>query len=145
MAQILFWKMSGTKSNYSNFKIQATFEIKNESLQISAQYSTQNDILQDLFRQSGVTYTQIDISPYIDLLNSKHTPEEYIRGKFVLTFFVKTLIYTIHNSVDIIQSKKRAKDSLGLGYENAISRLCGIMRSPDSLTGFFKSMEKGLI
>lgn len=92
MAQILFWKMSGIKSNYSNFKIQAIFEIKNESLQLNAQYGTQNDILQALFRQSGVTYTQIDISPYIDLLNAKHTPEEYIRGKFVLTFFVKTLI-----------------------------------------------------
>lgn len=145
MAHILYWKMNGIKSNYSNYKIQGVFEIKNETLQVNPQYAAPNAISQELFRQSGVTYTHLDISPYIALLKAKHSPEEYIRGKFVLAFFVKILIYTIHNSANIIPSKKKAKDTLGLGYENAILRLCGIMSSPDSLVAFFEKMKEDLL
>ena len=145
MAQILYWKTNNIKSNYSNYKMQNTIEIKSKVLQLNQKLQTEEDILQDLFKQSNVVYTSTDISPYKDLLNAKHTPDEYIRGKFVLAFFVKILMYTTQNSTDIIPSKKKAKDSLGLGYENTVSMLCGIMKTPDSLKIFFSNMRNALL
>lgn len=145
MAQILYWKMNGIKSNYANYKMQSTFDIKNGTLHTNPRYGTEEDILQDLFRQSGVAYVSTDISQYKSLLNTKHTPDEYIRGKYILAFFVKIIIYTVHNSINITPSKKKAKDSLGLGYENVILKLCGIMKSPDSLVEFFENMKKNLL
>jgi hypothetical protein len=142
MAQILYWKTNAIASNYSNFKMQNIFDIMGNQLQ--SRYEDVDSILHELFRQSQVPYVQVDISPYIDLLKSKHTPDEYIRGKFILTFFSKTLNYSIRNSKSIIPSGKKAKDSLGLGYENVIAKLCGIMRPPASLTAFFKQMQNNL-
>lgn len=145
MAQILCWKTNGIKSNYSNYKMQNAIEIRDEVLQLNTKLRTEEDVLQDLFKQSNVTYTPVDISPYKDLLNAKHTPDEYIRGKFILVFFAKTLTYTTLNSERIIPSKKKAKDSLGLGYENTILKLCGIMRSPETLVEFFNNMKTALL
>lgn len=145
MAQILYWKENNIKSNYANYKMQNVIEIKNGTLQLNPNLLTEEDVLQDLFRQSNVPYIPTDISMYKDLLNEKHTPEEYIRGKFVVAFFVKTLIYTTKYSIDIIPSRKKAKDSLGLGYENAILKLCGIMKTPETLVTFFKDATNSLL
>lgn len=142
MAQILYWKINCIKSNYANFKMQNIFEIVETQLQL--RYEDIDSVLHELFRESHVPYVQIDIAPYITLLNSRHTPDEYIRGKYVLTFFSKILNYSIRNSENIIQSRKKAKDSLGLGYENVIAKLCGIMRPPVSLSAFFHQMQDNL-
>lgn len=142
MAQILYWKTNSIKSNYANFKMQNIFEIVGNQLQ--PRYGDVDSLLRELYRESQVPYVQVDIALYIDLLNSKHTPDEYIRGKYILTFFSKILNYSIRNSETIIPSRKTAKDSLGLGYENIIVKLCGIMRPPVSLSAFFYQMQDNL-
>ena len=114
-------------------------------LQLKAQYANAIDVLPDLFSQSRVSYSAISIESYTELLDAKHTPDEYIRGKFVLTFFSKTLTYVARNSASVLPSHKKAKDSLGLGYENVIVKLCGIMKVPDSLRAFFLQMKDQLI
>ena len=145
MSQILYWKLNGIDAKYANFKIQQTFDVTNGGLQLKAQYANAIDVLPDLFSQSRVSYSAISIESYTELLDAKHTPDEYIRGKFVLTFFSKTLTYVARNSASVLPSHKKAKDSLGLGYENVIVKLCGIMKVPDSLRAFFLQMKDQLI
>lgn len=145
MAQILYWKLNKIDSNYSNFRIQGLFEIRNDSLIISPPFSSEDDTLKELCRQSGIAYSIIDISEYKELLNSKHTFIEYVRGKYILAFWIKSLIYISKNSESILPSKKKSKDTIGVGYENAISKLCGIMKLPETLYEFFTYIHKTLI
>lgn len=145
MAQILFWKINEIKSNYSNFKMQHIFSIADGTLRVNPAYHTEDDVLKELFIQSGVTYSHEDLLVYKELLNAKHTPDEYIRGKFVLTFFAKILMYTSKNSEVILSSKKKAKDLLGIGYESVVLKLCGIMKRPESLAEFFDNMKTRLV
>ena len=137
MAQILYWKINNIESNYSNFKMQSIFEIKNNVLQRKNAFLSNKNILEELCKQSGIEYSEINISEYISLLNSKHSSDEYIRGKNILVFFIKALMYISKNADDLLPSKKKAKDTIGIGYENAISKLCGIMKSPKSLRTFY--------
>lgn len=145
MAQILHWKLNRIKANYANFKAQNIFEINNKSFQLVETYQSEHSILLELCKQSGVPYSPIDILEYINLLNEKHTPEEYIRGKYILAFFVKILNFTTKNSSNILPSSRKSKDNLGLGYENALSKLCGIMKSPESLDKFLVRMKSQLL
>lgn len=145
MSQILYWKMNLVNANYANFKIQHTFEVTSSGLALKPQYRFPCDVLPDLFMQSGVTYAVVNLRSYTNMLNSKHSPDEYIRGKYVLTFFSKTLTYLARNSTVILPSQKKAKDSLGLGYENVVQKLCGIMKVPDALHVFYVKMKNNLL
>ena len=136
MAQILYWKQHHIDSRYSNFKIQKMFEIANNSLSRNQDFASDESLVMELSRQSGVTYTEFDIVAHIDLLSSKHSVAEYIRGKYMLVFFVKMLKYIHQNSESVLPSKKKAIDTIGVGYENALLKLCGIMTSPESLRTF---------
>lgn len=144
MAQILYWKFNNVNSNYANFKIQNVFEIKDSALQRDKLLTSDDDIIKELFRQSGITYTPIDTTTYKTLLNVRHTPEEYIRGKYVLAFFVKALLYISQNSTTVLPSKKSSRPTINVGYEDAVAKLCGIMRTPESLRTFFENMNKNL-
>lgn len=145
MAQILYWKTNRVNSNYANFKIQNMFEIKNNVLQRDGLLSSDDAVIRELFKQSGIQYSWIDISAYKTLLNEKHPPEEYIRGKYVLAFFVKALRYISSNASNVLPSKIAARPTISLGYEDAVSKLCGIMRTPETLRTFFQSMKTKLI
>ena len=145
MAQILYWKSNHINSNYANFKIQNMFEIKQNVLQRDGSLGSDDQIIQELFRQSGIDYCVTDTSTYRALLNAKHTPEEYIRGKYVLTFFVKALLYISNNSSTVLPSKKASRPTISIGYEDAVSKLCGIMRAPESLRAFFDVMKNNLL
>ena len=145
MSQILYWKMNFINANYANFKIQNTFEVTSSGLVLKPQYQSTLDVLPDLFMQSGVPFAVIDIRSYTNILKSKHSPDEYIRGKYVLTFFSKTLTYIARNSAVFLPSQKKAKDSLGLGYENVVLKLCGIMKVPNTLHVFFVKMKDNLL
>lgn len=145
MAQILCWKSNHINSNYANFKIQNVFEIKNKTLQRNEAMHSDDDVIKELFRQSGIDYSPTDTSEYRDLLNEKHLPEEYIRGKYVLAFFVKALLYISHNSVTVLPSQKTSRPTISLGYEDAVSKLCGIMRTPADLRVFFEGMNNNLL
>lgn len=145
MSQILYWKMNGIDAKYANYKIQQTFDITKSGLRLKSQYKTALDILPDFFQQSKVPYAIIDIKPYSDILNSKHTPDEYIRGKYILTFFSKAFTFVARNSSCILPSQRSAKDTLSLGYENVVIKLCGIMKVPKSLHIFFAHMKENLI
>ena len=145
MAQILYWKSNHIKSNYSNFKIQNMFEIKQNVLQRESSLGSDDQIIQELFSQSGIDYCITDTSTYRALLNAKHTPEEYIRGKYVLAFFVKALLYISNNSSMVLPSKKSSRPTISIGYEDAVSKLCGIMRTPESLRAFFDVMKNNLL
>ena len=144
MSQILYWKLNHIDANYANFKVQHVFDVTFSGLVLKSQYRTVLDILPDFYLQSNIPYNNIDLSPYATLLDSKSSPNIYIRGKFILTFFSKTLNFVIQNSASILPSKTKAKDTLGLGYENVISRLSGIMRVPDSLHCYFTQMKTNL-
>ncbi len=145
MSQILYWKMNVINANYANFKIQNTFELTSTGLALKPHYQSTLDVLPDLFMQSGVPYSVINIRPYTKMLNSKHSPDEYIRGKYVLAFFSKALTYIARNSAVVLPSQKKAKDSLGLGYENVVLKLCGIMKVPNALHVFFVKMRDNLL
>ncbi len=145
MAQILYWKSNHVNSNYANFKIQNVFEIKNNVLQRDGTLSSDEEIIKELFKQSGIAYSSIDISEYSTILNAKHTPDEFIRGKYVLPFFSKALFYISQNSVSILPSKKTSHPTISIGHEDAVAKLCGIMRTPESLRIFFETMNSNLL
>jgi len=62
-----------------------------------------------------------------------------------LVFFVKVLMYIAKNTEELLPSKKKSKDTIGIGYENAISKLCGIMKTPVSLREFYNQINRELI
>lgn len=144
MAQILYWKINHIQSNYRNYKAQKTFEFKDGILSQSKSYRNRTILLRDLSVQSGIEYIEMDLSQFERILGGKHTPDEYIRGKYVLCFFAKILTYTCCHSALILPSKKQAKDSIGLGYENVVLKLCGIMSPPKTLVAFFENMKESI-
>ncbi len=145
MAQILYWKSNQINSNYANFKIQNVFEIRGGILQRDGTMSSDEDIIKELYKQSGITYCVTDTSAYRALLSAKHTPAEYIRGKYVLAFFIKSLLHISNNAATVLPSQKASRPSISLGYEDAVPKLCGIMRIPESLRIFFESMKNSLL
>lgn len=144
MAQILYWKYNGVESNYANFKIQNIFEINDNTLQRKNVFLSDENVISELCRQSNINYIEIDLSKYKEILKSINSSENYIRGKYILVFFVKVLVYISQNSEVLLPSKKKAKDTIGIGYENAISKLCGIMKLPDSLRKFYIDINNEL-
>lgn len=144
MSQILYWKLNSINANYANFKVQRFFEVTLSGIRLQQGFQSAIDILPDLFLQSNVAYTPIDTTQYTDLLSSKHSPDEYIRGKYILAFFSKTLSYVSRNSDVVLPSQKKAKINLSIGYEDVVIKLCGIMRIPNSLQIFFGKMKDNL-
>ena len=130
MAQILYWKINHIQSNYAKYKVQRIIEFKDQSLCVATPYQKRTKLLQDLSQQSGLEYIETDLSSFEHALEAKHTPDEYIRGKYVLVFFAKILTYTGQHSTLILASKLAAKDTIGLGYENVVLKLCGIDLPP---------------
>ncbi len=145
MAEILFWKTNKISSNYSNFKIQNVFTIHENSLNLNGEYSDEKALLKAFCKQSGLPFGNENLISYIAYLNKLHTPFEFIRGKYIIAFFVKLLKYTAMHSDTILISKRKAKDSIGIGYEDCIVKLCGIMSIPTSLNSFFKTMKEKLL
>ena len=70
---------------------------------------------------------------------------EYQAESIIWQIFVKIVLYTVKNSEKILPSKIKAKDSLGLGYENTVLKLCGIMKAPNSLTTFLSKMKEAVM
>lgn len=145
MAQILFWKVNNIGSNYSNFKIQNIFFLHNNALCLKDEYINERALLQAFCLQCNVPFNEHNLTPIISQLNSIHTPYEYIRGKYIVTFFVKLLKYTSQHSDMIIPSKRKAKDTLSVGFEDCVLKLCGIMSVPVSLKNFFERMKEAIM
>ena len=145
MAKILFWKINKVSSNYSNFKIQNIFTISENSLNLNEEYSDENALLTVFCKQSGLPFRNDNLSSYIAQLKTLHAPFEFIRGKYIIAFFVKLLKYTALHSDTILISKRKAKDMIGVGYEDCIVKLCGIMSIPASLNSFFETMKEKLL
>lgn len=145
MGKILLWKKNGVNGNYANFRIQSIFSIENMQLKLKNEYDDIDKVIEYLSKQSNVNYVDEDLSIYIDELKSIHNPYEFIRGKYVMAFFVCLINYAASNIDTILIKRKKIKNSLCLGYEDCIFKLCGIMKIPISLRSFYMAFNSRLI
>ena len=138
MGLILYWKINGISANYANVNCNNLFMISDSDNKISAKYEDQRSLLQYICQLSGVPYdSSINIEEYVEKLNEKNTPGNYIRGKYILSFFACILNYVARNSEKVLTSKKSAKMSISVGARDAISKLCALMPVPQTLQEFF--------
>ncbi|MBR0234915.1 MAG: DUF4435 domain-containing protein [Clostridia bacterium] len=140
MGVILFWKINNISANYANIKSQKIIEINEKGLRKAEWLKDNEDLIKYVFEQSGVDFSdEIDIEKYINLLKEKATPDYYVRGKYVLGFFVKIINYVTQNSSSILSTNRKGKMPISIGYGNAMLHLGGVMSVPLSLDGFLKT------
>lgn len=140
MGVILYWKTNGVNANYANIKSQKIVEINEKGMRKAAWLEDNEALIKYAFKQSGVEYSDtIDIKKQISLLREKATPNYYVRGKYVLGFFVKIISYVAQNSSNILSTNRKGKMAISIGYNDAMLHLGSVMPLPLSLEEFLQT------
>ena len=139
MGLILYWKLNSIKANYANINCNNIIRISETELTISDTLKNNDELLKYVFKQSDVTYDdKIDLAPYIAQLKAHFSPDHYVRGKYLLCFFVCMINYVARKSDVILNSKRKGKMTINVGQADAISKLCALMPIPQTLNDFFE-------
>ena len=145
MGLILYWKLNSIESNYANINCNNIIRISETELTISDELKNDDELLKYVFKQSGVTYDDtIDLASYVAQLKARSSPDYYVRGKYLLSFFVCMINYVAEKSDVILSSKRKGKMSISVGQADAISKLCALMPIPQTLNEFFEERFKAV-
>ena len=145
MGLILYWKLNSIEANYANINCNNIIRISETELTISDELKNDDELLKYVFKQSGVTYDDtIDLASYVAQLKAQSSPDRYVRGKYLLSFFVCMINYVAGKSDVILSSKRKGKMSISVGQADAISKLCALMPIPQTLNEFFEERFKAV-
>jgi len=138
MGFILYWKLNGIEANYSNINCNNIIQIEENDLTVIDNLKNEEEFFKYIFRQSGVTYDNtIDVESYVTKLKARSDPDHYVRGKYLLSFFVCIINYVAKKSDVILTSKRKGKMTINVGQGDAVSKLCALMPIPKTLSDFF--------
>lgn len=141
MALILHWKLNGIKANYGNINFNNIFHINNSAINIKPSFSDFEEVIKYVFDKSQITYDDsINLETCKTILQKKHKPIHFVRGKYLSCFFSAIINYTVNHSKEILPSKKEGKLSMSIGNKDLIVKLSGYIEIPYSLHLFFKKL-----
>lgn len=140
MSQILLWKRNGGKPSLNDIPPKSFFGFSDGTIALKPAFST---VLSRI--QHAASCVNAHRSADADLVKaeaefrSKRGVEKFIRGKYILWFFVKSAL-EFHRVVSIFSSKYHAppKVRITLGYGNAMVVIAPRARCPASLQLFIE-------
>jgi hypothetical protein len=140
MAWIIYWRCSEKKPNLSNIKIDHIFSFSNGRIQLKLNPGGKNNVSEYIHNQCQVEIENfIDISCVEDEIKKLPNHLDFIRGKYVASFFalyVKNVYDDIGNiSTSVSESPKI---HVVFGKENAILYIALCSRMPYSIRLFLE-------
>lgn len=141
MSQILIWQKNGNQPCLENVKLKDWFEFNNGRISLRTKYI-------EALSRVGYAAGRCKCDPSSNELLASAEGEfrgkggvpRYIRGKYVLWFFVRFAL-SIYESVQLhcARYKKRPKTHMTLGIDNAMVILGTRVRAPESLRVFLNN------
>lgn len=139
MAQILLWRRGGDGPSLDNLKLHAWFRFREGRFESQDGYVDSNARLDAAAEWCKLTRSSADdVAAAAAELLSKHEARLFIRGKYLLWFFVQCLI-GIRESIARFCSKyaeSPPRVRVSFGPQNAVVLLAGRVRTPATLKQF---------
>jgi hypothetical protein len=140
MAQILLWRREGEKVNLNDIAPKELFIFEKGRIKLNQSFNLPNDLVQYASSRVGVPKaSDYEITIAEAEFRGKKGLEKYIRGKYLLWFFVQCG-KAIHQAIPSICIKYPVapKVRIELGVGNAIVVVAQMVRCPASLKVFLK-------
>jgi hypothetical protein len=140
MAQILLWRRAGKKVSLNNINLREIFFFENAKIKLKPEFnSSESRIHYAALRVGAVQANDTEIARAEVEFRGKHGLEKYIRGKYLLWFFIQCG-KEIHKSIPLFcpRHKDVPKARIPLGSRNAIVLVGHLIRCPESLKEFVK-------
>lgn len=140
MAQILLWKRAGANVSLDNIKPKEIFIFENGRIRLNPNFASPSSRV-----QHAALCVKAPVAPEHEIANaesefrSKQGLEKYIRGKYLLWFFVYCA-KAIHQAIPSLCTKygKPPKIHIDLNVKNGITVIAPRVRCPDSLKIFLE-------
>ena len=138
MAQILLWNRAGVKVSLSNIEPKEFFIFKVGRIELKQSYNSASSRIS--YAASRVCAQIASISEIDNAeieFRRKLGIEKFIRGKYILWFFIQCAL-EIHQSIPHLCARHKVvpKAKVGLGVKNAIVIVAPRVRCPTSLKAF---------
>ena len=140
MAQILLWRRAGVNVSLDNIKIKDFFIFEHGRIRLEPSFSPPKNRIAHLASQVYAPVdTDKDIADAEAEFRSKRGIEKYIRGKYLLWFFIQCA-KEIHKATPALCTthKKVPKAHVELGPRNAMAVIAPRVRCPISLKAFLE-------
>lgn len=140
MAQILIWRRSGVNAGLDNIEPKEFFFFENGQIRLKQEFSSPEDRVRYAALRANANKSknyELDATEYE--FRQKKGPEKFIRGKYLLWFFVQCG-KSIHQSTPLFCSryKEAPKPRIGLGGKNAIIVIAPRVKCPSTLKTFIE-------
>lgn len=138
MSQILIWRKNGNRPCLDNVKLKEWFEFSNGRISIRTGYIEARSRVEYVARRCKCDPSSSELLASAEgEFRGKGGVPRYIRGKYVLWFFVRFAL-SIYESVQLHCARymKKPKAHISLGIENAMVILGTRVRAPESLRVF---------
>jgi len=140
MAQIVLWRRAGKRPCLDDIRPKEYFTYVNGTINLRDNFNTvQSRLEQAAMRVNLEISSQEELSQTESEFRQLNGKEKFIRGKYLLWFFV-SYANEIHNSLSSIITRYTVspKVRISLGSANAMAVLAPRIRCPSSLQNFLK-------
>jgi hypothetical protein len=141
MSQIVQWKRNGKKPSLNDIQPKAIFEFKDCRIALKDDCKDKRTLLNNVASCVNITPSALDELAKVEVeFHEMNGVGKFIRGKYLLWFFVETAL-EIHRNISKFCKKHTTapKVRLALGVGNAMVVIAPRVRCPDSLRGFIES------
>ena len=144
MGIIIFWRTKGINCELNNLNKGSYYTIEQCVFKIQQDYIEKTDFIQNVYKICCVKFDEKhlkEIQNNEDKLRKKWIIHKYVRGKYLITFYLRFITSAVEywNSSN---PKKRAKPITGISESNAIQIMSGYIKTPKSLECFMRSIVK---
>ncbi|MDD4651231.1 MAG: DUF4435 domain-containing protein [Methanothrix sp.] len=140
MAQIILWKRGAMNVNLSNIIPKEYFDFNQGRIELKEAFiSSNNRINHAAQRVAFPASSDDDIAAAEVEFRKKEGVEKYIRGKYILWFFIKS-IFEISEVIPLLcpRYKVAPKNRIALGPKTATIVISGSLKCPESLKTFIE-------
>ncbi|MEN6395742.1 MAG: hypothetical protein ABFC78_04585, partial [Methanoregula sp.] len=130
----------GEEPNLQNIKIKHLFFISNGKLELRPHPGEEQNLAEYLHEKCNVPFNKnMDISKVEGELKKRSDALNFIRGKYVYSFFVM-FVQNVYNDIGSISTSVSTPPKMHVvfGEENAIKYIAASSRMPDSVRGFIE-------
>lgn len=147
MAQIIAWKRDEQRTCLENIQMKDLFEFEKGKITLKSTYQNVDERLGYAADKCNLVSTNPEVISEIENeFIGKSGPEKYIRGKYLLWFFIN-FAFSVHDSIMEFCSryKSKPKAKVSLGIKNALVIIGPRVRIPPSLQEFVSNNYCGFI
>lgn len=140
MAYILLWRSKSVKLNLNNIQLKKIFIFSEFSIRLRDSYASRSEVISYIMSVCGVTNKITHgVREYEKRFRMPSVYKKFVRGKFLIWFFLKFCDEVYSNICEICPSvKKTPNKCINLTSGNALQVICSRSRIPQSLSRFIK-------